>query len=319
MLAFHPHGREGLASPSPDSVWIDLVSPSETEIEFVEDHTGLVIPTLDDLREIERSSQLSVEGEVMRMSMPVVADADSDHPVQSYLGLILTPRRLVTVRFEPLKVFSALSERAHPQARPGASVEAFITLLEALVDRQADLLERGREQLDAISREIFAAPSEQSQRAARSNTVLHDRLRTIGCIAERVSLIRDSLLGIGRIAPFAMEAAKAWITPDLAARLLAVRQDVDSLNQFEEHLTNKVQFLLDAALGFISIAQNDTFKVLTIASVVGIPPTLVASWYGMNFHVMPELSWTFGYGYGVALILISALAPLAWFKWRGWF
>lgn len=318
MLAFHPHGREGVAAVSPDSVWIDLLNPTETEIEFIEDHTGLLIPTLEDLSEIERSSQLAVDGEVLRLSMPVVANADTDHPNLSYLGLILTPRRLVTVRFERLKAFEAVADRACPSGRASSSVEVFTALLEAMVDRQADLLERAREHLDAVSRAAFAAPAAGARPGARSNAVLRVRLQTIGRIGERVSLIRDSLLATGRIAPFALETAKAWIGPEFQARLSAVRQDVESLNQFEEHLSNKVQFLLDAVLGFISIDQNDTFKVLTIASVIGIPPTLVASWYGMNFHNMPELGWRFGYPYGVAMIVLSAIVPLAWFKWRGW-
>jgi magnesium transporter len=318
MLAFHPHGREGVAAVSPDSVWIDLLSPTESEIEFIEDHTGLHIPTLEDLSEIERSSQLVVDGEVLRLSMPVVANADTDHPNLSHLGLILTPRRLVTVRFERLKVFDAVADRACPGGRTSSSVEVFTALLEAMVDRQADLLERAREHLDVVSRAAFAVPATGARPGARSNAVLRARLQTIGRIGERVSLIRDSLLAAGRIAPFALETAKAWIAPDFQARLGAVRQDVESLNQFEEHLSNKVQFLLDAVLGFISIDQNDTFKVLTIASVVGIPPTLVASWYGMNFHNMPELGWRFGYPYGVAMIVLSAVLPLAWFKWRGW-
>ena len=101
-------------------------------------------------------------------------------------------------------------------------------------------------------------------------------------------------------------------------RLKAVRQDIASLNDYEAHLANKVQFLLDAVLGFITISQNDIFKVLTIVSVVGIPPTLIASMYGMNFHFMPEYSWNLGYEYVLGLIAASIILPVAWFKWRGW-
>ena len=95
-------------------------------------------------------------------------------------------------------------------------------------------------------------------------------------------------------------------------------QDLQSLSDFELHLSNKIQFLLDAVLGFINTEQNDIFKVLTIVSVVGIPPTLIASMYGMNFHNMPELSWPWGYEWGLFLIFLSTLLPVAWFKWRGW-
>jgi magnesium transporter len=102
-------------------------------------------------------------------------------------------------------------------------------------------------------------------------------------------------------------------------RLNAVARDVTSLNAYEDHLSNKVQFLLDAVLGFINITQNDLFKILTIVSVVGIPPTLMAGIWGMNFKSMPELAWEWGYPFAWAIILLSALAPLVWFKWRGWF
>ena len=98
----------------------------------------------------------------------------------------------------------------------------------------------------------------------------------------------------------------------------AVSKDIGSLNEYEGQLSNKVQLLLDAVLGFITIEQNDLFKVLTIVSVVGIPPTVVAGIYGMNFKFMPELEWQWGYPFGLAIILLSAVLPLAWFKWRGW-
>jgi magnesium transporter len=100
--------------------------------------------------------------------------------------------------------------------------------------------------------------------------------------------------------------------------LQTANRDVVSLTDFVTHLSDKVQFLLDAVLGFINSEQNEIFKVLTIASVVGIPPTLIASMYGMNFKNMPELSWAWGYEYGLALIVVSIVLPILWFKSRGW-
>jgi len=108
------------------------------------------------------------------------------------------------------------------------------------------------------------------------------------------------------------------VQKDIEVRLKTVRKDVNSLTDFESHLAGKVQFLLDAILGFINTEQNEIFKVLTIASVVGIPPTFFASLYGMNFHNMPELNWTWGYAYGLTVIAVSTILPIAWFKWRGW-
>ena len=109
------------------------------------------------------------------------------------------------------------------------------------------------------------------------------------------------------------------ISAAVKTRLDTLRQDLASLNDYESHLLNKLQLLMDATLGLINVEQNDIIKVLTIVSVVGVPPTLIASMYGMNFKNMPELDWAWGYAWGLAWIVISALVPLIWFKWRGWF
>ena len=317
MLTFHPQSEAAGAAPAADTAWADLLNPTDVEIQLIEDHTGLRIPRMEDLREIERSSQLAVDAGVLRLTTPVLSES-ADHPTLTYVGMILTPKLLVTIRFEDLKFFHAIPDRACPFGRPSSSVEVFTALLEAFVDRQADMLERLREHLDGVSRAAFHEPGKTGQKQKRSNEALRKRLRTLGRIAERISMIRDSMLAVGRIAPFAQETAKAWIAPEFATRLTAVRQDIESLNLFEEHLSGKVQFLLDAILGFISIEQNDVFKVLTIASVVGIPPTLIASMYGMNFKNIPEYDWAFGYQWGLGLIVLTTIVPLALFKWRGW-
>ena len=119
--------------------------------------------------------------------------------------------------------------------------------------------------------------------------------------------------------PFISTLAADWLPPEVKPRLETLRQDVASLNDYDAHLVNKVQLLLDATLGLINIDQNNIIKVLTIVSVVGVPPTLVASMYGMNFKNMPELAWAWGYPYGLTVIALSAILPLLWFKWRGWF
>ncbi|HZC15334.1 MAG TPA: magnesium transporter CorA family protein [Caulobacteraceae bacterium] len=314
MLTWQPPGDQ----PSAETVWIDLLSPTEAELRQIEAHTGYRLPTLEDLSAIERSSQLIVEGQQLRLSCPVIADADTDHPSVSHVGMILTPKLLVTVRFTALKAFEATIARVCPPGHPADAVEILTALLEAFVDRQADLLEKAREQLVEISHGVFRASPQQLRKVSRSNEQLRALLRRLGGIGERISIIRDGMLGVGRIAGFAQENAKAWITPEFLTRLHAVGLDIDSLNLFEEHLSNKVQFLLDAIVGFIGIEQNDIFKVLTVFSVVGIFPTLVAGWYGMNFHNMPEYGWAYGYQFGIGAIVLSTIIPLAWFKWRGW-
>jgi magnesium transporter len=144
-------------------------------------------------------------------------------------------------------------------------------------------------------------------------------LRRVGRCGDLASKIRDSLLGIGRIVPYVSSMGADWLPGEVKPHLRTLHQDIVSLTDYDHHLTNKVQLLLDATLGLINVEQNDIIKVLTIVSVVGVPPTLVASMYGMNFKHMPELDWAWGYPYGLALILLSAVLPVAWFKWRGWF
>jgi magnesium transporter len=140
----------------------------------------------------------------------------------------------------------------------------------------------------------------------------------VGNAGERLSQIRGSLLGLQRIVPFVSEPQREWIPNDVRSRLKVAQGDLLSLTDYETHLSDKVQFLLDAVLGFINTKQNDIFTVLTIVSVVGIPPTLVASIYGMNFKNMPELDWAWGYQFGLTLIVLSTILPILWFKWRGW-
>ncbi len=191
-------------------------------------------------------------------------------------------------------------------------------MLEALVDRGADVLERLGAELDKVSRTLFRGDPSNREHAVRSNAALRRLLSQVGTTGDRLSLVRDVLLGLSRIAPFVISLGHKWIVPEFEARLGAVSKDIASLNDYEGHVSNKVQLLLDAILGFITIEQNDLFKILTIVSVVGIPPTVVAGIYGMNFKFIPELSWHWGYPFGLGMIVLSALIPFLWFKWRGW-
>jgi magnesium transporter len=271
------------------------------------------------LSEIEASSRLQVNRGVIYLSTPILARSDTPEAFLSPVGFILSPTVLVTVRFARLSSFDQVAEQIHHDPSLATNVGVFTALLEAIVDRGADVLEELRGELDHISRKVFRGNPSHRSHTVRSTDALRMTLSAVGAIGERVSQARDVLLGVGRIASFAGDIGEEWITPAFRVRLRAVLKDVASLNEYEAHLSGKVQFLLDAVLGYITIEQNDLFKVLTIASVVGIPPTLIAGLYGMNFKFMPELDWTWGYPFGLALILVSAIIPLIWFKWRGWF
>jgi magnesium transporter len=312
--------RESAALELPSEViWIDLLDPADEKKGFVESRTHIQVPTMQALSEIEASSRLQVNRGVIYLSTPILARSDTPEAFLSPVGFILSPTVLVTVRFARLSSFDQVAEQIHHDPSLATNVGVFIALLEAIVDRGADVLEELRSELDQISRKVFRGNPTHRSHTVRSTDALRKTLSAVGAIGERVSQARDVLLGVGRIASFAGDIGEEWITPEFKVRLKAVLKDVASLNEYEAHLSGKVQFLLDAVLGYITIEQNDLFKVLTIASVVGIPPTLIAGLYGMNFKFMPELDWTWGYPFGLALILASALIPLTWFKWRGWF
>ncbi|TMJ56380.1 MAG: magnesium transporter CorA [Alphaproteobacteria bacterium] len=307
----------GRAALPADIVWIDLLQPSAEESAFVERTTALKLPSLADLSEIEASSRLRTVDGTLYLSAPLVYRAAADDPQSTPVGFILTAQHFVTVRFETPTAFTTAAQRMHPTPH-----EAFACLMDAIVDRIADILERISAELDNVSHRLFrAGPVEtgSNRRPARAAADLRVILRRIGRSGDLASKIRDSLLGIGRIVPYVENSGAVWLTSEAQSHLRTLRQDIYSLSQYDEHLTNKLQLLLDATLGMINIDQNNIIKVLTIVSVVGVPPTLVASMYGMNFHNMPELDWSWGYPYALALIALTAVAPLLWFKWRGWF
>jgi magnesium transporter len=302
-----------------DVIWIDLVSPTPEESAFVESQRKVRIPSIEALREIESSSRLAVDHDVIYLSVPAVAAGDTPDAHLTPAGFILNENLLITIRFAPLSTFDTVAEQVKQDKALQSATAVFAALLEAMVDRGADVLERLGAELDKVSKSVFRGDPSRPRRTVRSNNSLRRALTAVGMTGDRLALARDALLGVSRVAPYVLSLRKAWITPEMQARLEAVNKDILSLNDYEGQLSNKVQFLLDAILGFISIQQNDIFKVLTIVSVVGIPPMLVAGIYGMNFKYMPELNWVAGYPFGLAMIILSALIPLAWFRWRGWF
>lgn len=294
------------------AAWIDLRQPTEEELGRVRDATGLRIPDEHEISEIESSSRLGFEGGAFRLSTPFPVPGVGGSALTP-VGFVLSTRVLLTVGFGPLPSLDAAYESfATQQVR--TAEEAFLRILEVVVDRAADHLERGGAECDDLSRTTFA----DRGRGQRFSANLRTTLSRIGRAAGDMSHVRDTLLGLGRIVAYVMESGIEGGPSVNQARLKAVRSDVASLADYQAHLSGKAQFLLDATLGFINIEQNDIVKILTVASVVGIPPVLVAGVYGMNFHRMPELEWTLGYPMAIGLIVASAILPLVWFKLRRW-
>ena len=307
MILTYPPGDPAAA------IWIDLFQPTDDEVASVAGTTGLRVPSESEVSEIESTSRLAFEKGAYYLSAPLEgATADGDHPLTP-VGFVLSPRVLLTVRFAELPSFEAARALCVAQ-RPRSAEEALLHIFETVVDRAADALERAGAACDDLSSAAFRGPSSRKATSGR----LSAALRRIGGVAEKVSRIRDELLALGRIGSYVTESGIEGAPSINIGRMNSIRKDVASLTDYEAHLAGKVQFLLDATLGFISIEQNDIVKTLTIASVVGIPPVLVAGIYGMNFRVMPELHWPLGYPFALALIVVSGLLPLWWFKRRGW-
>jgi len=299
------------------AVWVDLHDPTPEEIATACEACHLRIPTRAELDEIENSSRLKADGDTLTLSLPITPFNPGVDPVSAPIGFVLTPRLLVTVRFDELHSVHKVGEKIEQDPNNQTSAQIFIQIIEAIVDYSADKLEHVQADTRAVSRDVFhRAPRRRN--VAKSNAMLRETLIKLGDMGERLSETRETLLTLQRALPFVLDRGAKWIGDDVALRLKTASADIQSLNDFETHLTDKVQFLLDATLGFINNEQNDMFKVLTIASVVGIPPVFIAGLYGMNFANQPEYHWAYGYQFGWLMIIVSTIIPIAWFKWRGW-
>jgi magnesium transporter len=304
-----------------DVDWIDALTPSTDEIALVERWLKVSLPTKDELAEVETSSRMSVVGAAVFLSMPATVRNADGYPTTTPIGFVVFETVVATIRFEHLPSFEKLAKRIADEGGmlpggPGATV----SILELVVDQLADTLEQAGAELDGVSRRVFSGGLGNAERSAprRSNRALAELMRTVGKEADLISKVSQSLLVLSRIAPFLSARALPTVPSDLKARLETVVSDATSLREFQDHLSDKSAFLLDALLGLSNIEQNNVFRVLTVVSVVGIPPTFFASMYGMNFKGMPEYDWPHGYAYGLTLIACSAVIPAIWFKVKGW-
>jgi magnesium transporter len=315
MLGAYPTARtEGTASAN--ARWVDLVDPTPEERSAFEQAFGLRVPTKEQLAEIETTSRLHVEKDALYLTAPLIFAVDNEPWTLVPTGFVLSKHVLLTVRFAR----SIACEKVVKELSGADAIDpafAFERLLEELVDRVADLLEGTVGDLDEASHVIFR-PDTKGVRLAREAALLRRLMIRTGRTSERMARVHYSLVCLDRIAKFTADRARDWIPPELPSRLQTVSSDIASLVQFAEALVNRVQLLQDAATAIINIDQNEVVKVLTIASVVGIPPVVVVGIYGMNFKNMPELNWAWGYPFALALALVTALLPLIWFKWKNW-
>jgi len=316
MLNAHSAKSGDKGSQNAKPFWIDLLNPTSDEIARVAAESGIRVPSRESLQEIETSSRLRADGQVLYVSMPLILQDEAAGFAPVPLGFVLSPEMLVTIRYSEVHAFGPV-EICVEKGQYVGSATVFAAMIDGMVDFSADRLEKLSSNLAAVSARTFSPQGTSGWGGKRASRALRENLSAVGSAGDDLSRIRETLLGLQRIIGFVLKMAD-WLLPEQKMRLGTAQQDLASLVDFEAHLSGKTQFLLDAILGFINTEQNDIFKVLTIVSVVGIPPTLIASMYGMNFHNMPELNWRWGYPYGLALIALSTLLPILWFKRRGW-
>jgi magnesium transporter len=298
-------------------VWADLLVPTKEEEAVIEAWIGVNVPTREEMEEIEISSRLYVENGVSYMTATLPAHTDGDNPVMSPVTFVLAGNRLVTVRYHEPRAFQTFPMRAEKVATGCTNGETILVgLLEAIVDRLADVLERAGRDIDALSHDIFQ-PTETN--ASKRDRDFQKLLERIGRKEELASDLRDSLMTLQRLSGFLGNAIKPEKNgKDVRARVKTLARDVLSLTDHVTFMSQKITFLLDATLGMINIEQNGIIKIFSVAAVVFLPPTLVASIYGMNFDVMPELKWALGYPFAIGMMVLSAILPFLYFKRRGW-
>jgi magnesium transporter len=302
-------------SPPPEAVWIDLITPTVQEDKLVEALLGIAVPTREEMQEIEVSSRLYIENGGRYMTATLMCQADTATPKITAVTFILSSHRLVTVRYDEPRPFAIVEHKLARACSPKVSGETVLMdLLDAVIDRSADIQERVGAEVDQISHSILEPDDEA--RAPSYNDVL----KALGRKGDLTSKVRESQVSVGRLLSFlAHEAEVMKWSKDMRTQLQSMQRDVVSLTDHASFLSNKIPFLLDAILGVVNIQQNAIIKIFSIAAVVFMPPTLVASIYGMNFHSgMIELERRFGYPFALILIVVAAVVPLVFFKWKKW-
>jgi magnesium transporter len=299
-----------------NAVWIDLLAPTPGEDSAVEKLIGAAIPTREEMQEIEISSRLYAEDGALYMTATLMCATDTPTPKTTAVTFIIASNRLVTVRYDnprPFSIVAAKLARACPAGTGGEAV--LLDVLDAVIDRLADILERAAGEVDQVSRDIFEPNAPRTGHAKRYANILI----AIGRMGDLTSKIRESLVSLGRLLLFlSNEIEQMKWDKESRALLKTMHRDVQSLSDHASYLSNKITFVLDAMLGVVNLEQNNIIKLFSVMAVVLMPPTLIASIYGMNFKHMPELDSVWGYPLALVAMLAAAVLPYLWFKHKKW-
>jgi magnesium transporter len=322
MLTIYDAAGNGLATCSgaeaiaDATVWIDLLNPTQEEDAAIERALGICVPTSAEMREIEASNRLYIENGAFYMTAFIIYAIEQATPATSTITFIIAGNRLVTVRYAEPKAFPMFLARAAKGDAPCANgADILVGLIESLIHRQADLIERIQDDVDRLAPAIFEIKGGQQTRGKRLDVVL----RTIGKEGDITARVQESAFSIDRVlAFFASAMRERGGDGRITKRIKSAQRDITSLLDNMRFLSTRLEFLLDATLGMINIEQNQIIKLFSVAAVVFLPPTLIASIYGMNFKHMPELGWTLGYPLALVLMVLAAILPYVYFRRKGW-
>jgi magnesium transporter len=301
-----------------DTVWIDLLDPTNAEEAIVEQAIGLSVPTRDEMAEIEQSSRLYEENGAIYMTATVLAGLDENDPIATPVTFVLTNSHLITVRYadpKPIRIFADSLTR-HPE-QLGNAMETLVKLLDAIVDRLADSLEHVASEIEQISKRVFRRSADE--RGKRIPALkLEALLVRIGNCQDLLAKARETAGSTARLLTFVAACSHFRGNTEQRDHIRSLSDDIDSLTDHSGFLSNNITFLLDASLGLINIEQNAILKIFSVASVILLPPTLVGAIYGMNFTHMPEINWLYGYPMALIVMLLSAALPYLYFRRKGW-
>lgn len=302
MISIH----EITGSAGKTGVWVDLCQPGPEELAEASRQVGFAIPGRARISEIEFTSRVHRIGDAWVLNLPRFQAGDG---TVSPLGFVLSPEALVTQREVALQPLRDIEDDL-PRRMCEGSLDLFLRILEHIVDKLADQLETLETRVVEATRQAFAP--------GRRNRGLERMLREVGAMGQRIGATHNSVHGLLRLATYLDEAPLPWFDEQAHHRIKLIHKDVASLSEFEQQLSDRIEFLLDSVLGLINMDQNEVMKVMAVASVVGIPPTVLVGIWGMNFAFMPELKWHDGYFWALGVIGLSIVVPLAWFRRRGW-
>lgn len=305
--------------PLPAGVlWVDLLNPTHEEVKTVQDSLKIDPPNREEMQEIELSSRIYREGAASYMTVPIIYQAETPSPESAPITFVRTPGALVTLRYaEPKAIVGFISRSQRPTEYAVSADMVLLGLLDAIIDRAADILERMAAEQETFSKAVFLS---RAQKGRAAEMQLEQMILQLGRAEDLNSRLQDSLLAMSRMLSFLNLTLQDSDAPrDILQRVKTLSRDVHSISEHCGFIAQKGAFLLEATLGLVSIRQTEVIKIFSLLATIFLPPTLIASVYGMNFNLMPELGWEFGYPFALFLIALSAILPYWFFKRRGWF